>query len=86
MFLSDKNSLSPVTFGFNFKLNNSVEYHSGGAGYVLSKHAFEKIGSRLKKDFSYCPNTGVEDLDVGNCLKLLNILPQNSIDEFGRER
>ena len=63
-----------------------LTYHSGGAGYVLSKNAFEKIGSKLKKDFSYCPNTGVEDLDVGNCLKLLNILPQNSIDEFGRER
>ncbi len=78
--------INPMTFGYNYKFNNSIEYHSGGAGYVLSKNAFETIGEVLYRNFSFCPNTGVEDMDIGICLKLLNILPQNSIDEYGKER
>jgi glycoprotein-N-acetylgalactosamine 3-beta-galactosyltransferase len=86
MFLSDKNPMMPVTFGYNFKINNSLEYHSGGAGYVLSKSAFEKIGLALERNFSFCPNSGVEDRDVSSCLKMLGVLPENSIDDNGKER
>ena len=34
-FLSDKNPYMPVTYGYNFKMNDSVEYHSGGAGRLF---------------------------------------------------
>jgi glycoprotein-N-acetylgalactosamine 3-beta-galactosyltransferase len=36
-FLSNKNSNLPIDFGYDFKVIVSGGYHSGGAGYVLSK-------------------------------------------------
>lgn len=37
LFLSDKNSSLPVDYGYDFKIIVPGGYHSGGAGYVLSK-------------------------------------------------
>ena len=36
-FLNDKSSNLPVDFGYDFKVIVQGGYHSGGAGYVLSK-------------------------------------------------
>ena len=41
-FLADKNSSQPVTYGYDFKVIVDSGYHSGGAGYVLSKEAMLK--------------------------------------------
>jgi hypothetical protein len=59
---------------------------SNGKGYVLSKQALNKLGMALSNDYSVCENTGVEDKDVGYCLKNLKVFPAPSIDEKGRER
>jgi len=85
-FLSKKDSSKPVTYGYDFKEEVLDGYHSGGAGYVLSKNSFNRIGSALKFNFSFCPNTGVEDVDIARCLRKLDVYPNKSIDDFNRER
>ena len=85
-FLKEKNSSHPVTYGYDFNLFVDKGYHSGGAGYVLSHEALNRIGSRLVSNYTACPNTGVEDMDIANCLRNLKVYPDKSIDESGRER
>ncbi|CAF0938788.1 unnamed protein product [Brachionus calyciflorus] len=85
-FLNDKNSSEPVTYGFD--LNRIVEkgYHSGGAGYIMSKEALTRIGTRLSKNYKSCPNRGFEDVDVAACFRLVKVYPQSSRDYLGKER
>ncbi len=85
-FLKTKNSSSPVTFGYDFKRLVAHGYHSGGAGYVLSREALRRLGSELHKNKTFCNNHGTEDVDVGRCLRKLGVYPNKSIDENGRER
>jgi len=93
-FLKNKNSSVPIDFGYDLKIfgKNPLKniwpqtYHSGGAGYVLSKEALNRIGSKLNENFEYCENTGSEDADVGRCLRRLNVDSCKSIDKLGRER
>lgn len=85
-FLKNKNSSSPVTYGFDFKTYVPYGYHSGGAGYILSNNALNKIGSYLHKNYKNCSNTGIEDYDIGYCARNIGIYPNKSIDRFGRER
>ncbi|CAF0938805.1 unnamed protein product [Brachionus calyciflorus] len=85
-FVFDKNSSTPVTYGYDFKSYVENGYHSGGAGYLISNEAFRRIGSKLNENFTYCPDTGVEDLDIGKCFRKLGVYPNKSIDDLGRER
>ena len=84
-FLKTRNLKYPATYGYNFKGQFLTDdewlyYNSGGAGYALSNMAMKRITDELKQNYSYCPMTGVEDLDVGNCLRMLSISPQNTMD------
>jgi glycoprotein-N-acetylgalactosamine 3-beta-galactosyltransferase len=85
-FLADKNPRQPVTYGYDFKVLVEKGYHSGGGGYVLSREALHRIGSKLHENYTFCPNTGTEDKDVAKCLRKLGVYPNKSIDEMGRER
>ena len=42
-FLRDKNSSKPVYYGHHYKAYIRQGYMSGGAGYVLSKDALQKL-------------------------------------------
>jgi glycoprotein-N-acetylgalactosamine 3-beta-galactosyltransferase len=85
-FLKNKNPTRPVTYGYDFKVYVDFGYHSGGAGYVLSNKALSILGRKLNEDFNFCSNTGSEDIDVAVCLRTLNVYPDKSIDDSGRER
>ena len=86
-FLKTKNSNLPLVYGYDF--NDKIVkngYHSGGAGYVLSYEAFRRIGSVLLTNYSFCPNSGTEDVDCGSCLNSLGVENGKSTDLFGKER
>ena len=85
-FVTDKNASMPVTYGYDFKVIVQNGYHSGGGGYLLSREALHRFGSNLNKNFTFCKNTGTEDVDVGKCLRELGVYPNKSVDELGRER
>jgi glycoprotein-N-acetylgalactosamine 3-beta-galactosyltransferase len=85
-FVKDKNALHPVTYGYNYKTVVPKGYQSGGAGYLISREAFVRLGSALNKNYSFCPNSGFEDIDVARCLRKLQVNPASSLDQLGRER
>ena len=45
-----------------------------------------RIGSELDKNYKFCQNSGIEDVDVGFCLRKLGVKSEKSIDEYGKER
>ena len=83
-FLKDKNSSQPITYGCNLRYENSIDYHSGGAGYVLSKEALKLGVEKLLS--SVCPETGIEDIDIAECLFYSGVILGVSKDEYGKER
>ncbi len=84
LFLSDKNPKLPITFGRDFQMAGG--YHSGGAGYLLSSEALKRMATKLIKNFTSCPVSGYEDLDVGACWRSANVTWSKSLDEFKKER
>jgi glycoprotein-N-acetylgalactosamine 3-beta-galactosyltransferase len=81
MFLKDKKSTDPVTYGHDFLYDDIPKgYHSGGAGYVLSNEALRRMHEVLVQNDSFCETTSIdskmiEDLDVAKCLRRLKIYP-----------
>lgn len=87
LLVSKYKSNEAITFGYDFKKEiKGIAYHSGGAGYVLSREALKRLSEHLIHNFTSCKNTGIEDLDVARCLKYLNVSMVGSVDDLGRER
>ena len=78
-FLIDKNENDAVSYGRLVGELNSG-FLSGGAGYVMSKESFKRIGSKLNEDSEFCPQKLGESVDVFNCLRSLNCSIANSIE------
>jgi len=55
-----------------------------GSGYVVSKEALRRFGTRRSQDCSM--DTGVEDRDMGQCLRHLGVKTADSRDSLGRSR
>jgi glycoprotein-N-acetylgalactosamine 3-beta-galactosyltransferase len=85
-FLSDKRPSEPITYGYRLRNRNGIFYFSGGAGYVLSREAFHRIGAKLNENFEFCSDTGIEDVDVSICLNRLNVSLGPTTDANNRER
>ncbi|GFO10384.1 glycoprotein-n-acetylgalactosamine 3-beta-galactosyltransferase 1 [Plakobranchus ocellatus] len=84
--LQSYNPDMPVYFGYRFKPYTPQGYMSGGAGYVLSREALRRlvVDGILGK---FCgPFTGVEDLDIGQCLYTVGVKALDSVDDLGLER
>jgi hypothetical protein len=85
-FIKNKDTLDAVTYGFNFIKQVPEGYQSGGAGYVMSRESFARIGKALNENYKYCANSGVEDIDTARCFRKLKVYPGRSVDDLGRER
>ncbi|CAF0936480.1 unnamed protein product [Brachionus calyciflorus] len=85
-FLKYKPSNEMITYGYNFKHIVKDGYHSGGPGYVLSNAAFTTISKALNEDITNCPNTGIDDVDINQCVRKYNGKKGKSLDEKGREK
>jgi hypothetical protein len=93
-FLIDKNYSRAVSYGRfvgdddyrNSLDENQSGFLSGGAGYVLSNEAFGRLAKRLELNYSYCPNSGLEDCDVSSCLRKLGSVIGVSFDDQAKCR
>ena len=82
--LRDYDPSLPVYFGHHFNMYGHNGYMSGGSGYVLSKEALRRFGTR---DVYTCPNVyNDEDVDVGRCLSTLGVRIGDSNDARNRSR
>ncbi len=86
-FLSAQNASSATSYGYHFyQKQMKAEFLSGGAGYVMSRESFQRLGAQLRRDAAACPNTGKEDVNTFQCLERLGSRIGKSVDRFGRER
>jgi glycoprotein-N-acetylgalactosamine 3-beta-galactosyltransferase len=83
-FLSDKDPNQAVSYGYHFQAEG--EFLSGGAGYVMSREAFTRLGKQLSQNSAACPNDGKEDVNTFGCLRQLGAVIGDSTDDLGRER
>lgn len=82
--LSDYNTTEPIYFGHRFRELVASGYASGGAGYVISKEALKRFGT--KREGLCVTDGGTEDVDFGNCMANLGVNLGNSTDALGRSR
>jgi hypothetical protein len=52
----------------------------------VSGEAFRRLGKQLVTDYKGCKNTGTDDVDINDCLRMLGTQMEKSIDEKGRQR
>lgn len=84
----------PISFGYRLKFvsnatNQTNDYYSGGAGYVMSKAALKKVveDGILKKDGPCLKgDIGNEDLNVGNCLRRVGVVHGTDVDVENKPR
>ncbi len=53
---------------------------------MLSRESLHRLGKQLVSNYSVCPNKGIEDVEVAECLRKLKVYPEPSTDDKGRER
>jgi len=84
--LKDFNTNDPIGFGHNFKYLGG--YFSGGAGYVLSREALRRFTQVGLNNSTLCKEDdgGDEDVNMGSCMKNLNITRGDSRDSLERKR
>lgn len=84
VLLSYFNARDPVYLGQNFKYFTKQGFHSGGAGYVISKEAFNRLLFGVKD--GQCKNDGNnEDVDIAVCLDSQGVVAYDTTDRFHRE-
>ena len=81
-FLRSYETNEPVHFGHNFNMLGG--YFSGGAGYVLSKEALRRLIDVGVRNSSLCAEGtgGDEDVNMGECMRNLNISHGDSRDHL----
>lgn len=82
-FLKDKDPDEHVYYGSKFRLEDFT-YHSGGAGYVMSRKMVRNIVLH-SKGTQECEETGPEDVRMGMCVKALGGVTGNSTDNNNLE-
>eukprot|EP00090_Calanus_glacialis_P002789 TRINITY_DN12070_c0_g1_i2.p1 TRINITY_DN12070_c0_g1~~TRINITY_DN12070_c0_g1_i2.p1 ORF type:complete len:325 (+),score=84.52 TRINITY_DN12070_c0_g1_i2:285-1259(+) len=84
--LKDYNTQDSIWFGHRFQYLGG--YFAGGAGYVLSQGALERFTQVGLKNSSLCnsENGGDEDVNMGACMKNLNVTVGDSRDSEGKKR
>ena len=82
-------------FGRRFKPYVRQGYMSGGAGYVMSREALDRLVQRAMHDPQQCLRDGtsinqsiyyIEDVEIGQCLQSVDVLAGDSRDEHGKHR
>ena len=85
-FLASKNASDPVYFGHHFKaVVKPSGYLSGGSGYVFSREALRRWGTRPDGAYPLNHSTG-NDVWMGEAMQMLGVRVGDSRDEMGLER
>ena len=98
LFLADKCADEKVIYGKilnhfrlkpSFKSGNvSAGFLQGGSGFLMSRESVRLFVSSMKKDPTFCVmnNGRVEDQEICDCFRKLNIYPGETRDSLNRQR
>ena len=68
--------------------DNNRGFIQGGSGWLASREAIRLFAEGMKKDpnFCVCRNGAIEDQEVSDCYRKVNVYPGESRDAENRER
>ncbi|EYC32284.1 hypothetical protein Y032_0003g1495 [Ancylostoma ceylanicum] len=81
-------SKDALHFGFKFRPYTKRGYHSGGAGYILSREALRRFVNKAYSNDKICQVKGisVEDVAIGRCLERIGVRAGDTRDQEGLHR
>ncbi|XP_068140300.1 glycoprotein-N-acetylgalactosamine 3-beta-galactosyltransferase 1 [Drosophila tropicalis] len=87
-FLKGYTPKLPIYFGSKLQKHGDHDYITGGAGYVLSKSALRRFMTLGFYNSSICSDRsfGIEDVDLGRCLRNVGVVAGDSQDDKGLPR
>jgi len=79
---------APLYLGAHFGYIIKNGYHSGGAGYILSREAVKLLGKKGLTNDTICrgEQDGTEDVEMGTCMQNLGVNIVDSRDKEEEER
>ncbi|KAK3100254.1 hypothetical protein FSP39_016982 [Pinctada imbricata] len=83
--LTSHSSNEPGYIGYHFRAHLTHGYHSGGAGFVISRKGLDQMMTQ-GYERGLCTITGeVEDMEIGKCLQIAGVPVLSSLDKFDRQ-
>jgi glycoprotein-N-acetylgalactosamine 3-beta-galactosyltransferase len=99
LFVQDKCPSEPKLYGkvmiygpdqkaFYTSGDNNRGFIQGGSGWLSSHEAIKRFGEAMKKNnkFCVCHNGWIEDQEMSDCYRKVNVYPGESRDNENRER
>ena len=98
LFLANKCPDEKIIYGKILKhLNNGEKYNAGdnskgflqgGSGFLISRESLRLFVESMRKDPDFCVMIAgeLEDQEISNCFRKIDVYPGETRDELGRER
>lgn len=80
-------STNNLYYGYKYRSSSQLDFNLARVGYVIDRSTIQRFVRKYFTDDNFCKFlSGVEELDVAQCLREMYVYPGETRDQHGRER